>query len=364
MPLARSFVADVLTTPTGIPGVWVNVTPAGIDPTNNPTQTVGADPANPGTLYTTFDAGGIWKSTNYGLTWTGPVNTGTNAANITSDGGSGLTVGSSGVLHFACIRGNLIGYFRSTNGGVDWTNFDTPLPSGRKDVYYPQINPYNANHLIMTGHEQAALVQSTDGGATWTSVNMDTGMLAASTGTAFAYFINTGSSGTTATTWLWIGQGTGGTIGTWRTTNSGTSWTQVNTAEHNHGTSSLYQPNTTGDVFLAQIYGTAAGFSATNAWGVLHSSDYGATWALVGIEGAQNVVTGTSKNLYSNNGAAIAVGNNYETSPVPGTGATWTQPTIPTWAWGTGQFCVVNDGSHNILIAANWVAGLWRYIEP
>jgi hypothetical protein len=42
---------------------------------------VQADPANPSHLYTMFHCQGVWKSTNYGTTWTGPINTGTNVTN-------------------------------------------------------------------------------------------------------------------------------------------------------------------------------------------------------------------------------------------------------------------------------------------
>jgi hypothetical protein len=355
-------------TPTG---VWTNVTPANA---HGVTQTVGADRAHPGTLYTSFNGDGVWKSTDYGQTWTGPVNTGTHGSDVMSDGGSGITVGSNGVIYFSCIFGNLIGFFKSTDGGVNWTYYNTPLSTGtvgthgkEQDLYYPQIDPYNSNHLLMTAHEQPLLFQSFNGGQTWSTVTlagaMSTGQ--ASSGTAFAFFVNTGNATTTANTWLWIMQGTGGTVGTWRTANGGSSWKQVNTAEHNHGTSQIYQPNTTGDVFLPEVYGTATGYSATNAWGILHSTDYGQTWSLVGTEGSENVCTGTSKNIYCNNGAALAVGSNYQVSPVPGTGKTWTKPTPPSaWTWGTGQFVVVNDGTHNIIISANWTAGLWRYVEP
>jgi hypothetical protein len=31
---------------------------------------------------------------------------------------------------------------------------------------------------------------------------------------------------------------------------------------------------------------------------------------------------------------------------------------------GVGQIAVTNDGTHSILVAANYNAGLWRYVEP
>jgi hypothetical protein len=256
-------------------GTWYNVSPSG--PGGAAVQTVGADPTHPGTLYAAFDAAGIYKSTDYGQTWRGPINTGANGVTVGRAGGSGITVGNNGVIYFASIRnvsGGAFGLFKSTDGGVDWKlenvapaeRGGTPIPVGQQDLYYPQIDPYNANHLIITGHESNWIAESTDGGVTWTALNEPPPSPA--TGTAFMYFINTGvagtagnhSSGGTANTWIWIAQGVGG-----------------------------------------------------------------------------------------------------------GAGATWTQPSSfpnSSWTWGAGQFAVVNDGTHNILIGAMWVNGIWRYVEP
>jgi hypothetical protein len=31
---------------------------------------------------------------------------------------------------------------------------------------------------------------------------------------------------------------------------------------------------------------------------------------------------------------------------------------------GAAQAAVTNDGTHDIIVTANWGAGIWRYIEP
>ncbi len=66
-------------------GTWSNVTPSGVDLvsplcSNYGVTSVQVDPAHPSNLYALFHCHGIWKSTDYGATWTGPINTGTNGA--------------------------------------------------------------------------------------------------------------------------------------------------------------------------------------------------------------------------------------------------------------------------------------------
>jgi hypothetical protein len=364
----------VVTTTTGAAsGTWTNVTPAGVDLANDldcgnyGTETVQADTANSGTLYTEFNCQGIWKSTNYGLTWSGPINTGANAAAV-SDCAGGITIspnapGTPATLYEACIRGSGIGFWKSINGGVDWTRYSVvpPMPS-TQDVYPPQVDPYNPNHLLMTGHEQDFLLQSFDGGHTWSSVTLNAGMLGDSIDTAFAFFINTGSAATTANTWLWIHQITGGVYGTWRTTNAGATWTKVDNGEHPHGIAQIYQPDTSGVVYMAQQYSALGD-------GVLRSTNYGATWAHVGVATGETVVYGTNKNLYAMFGWAIGAGGDvdpsFELAPQPGTG-TWTRPGTPPTLnqGGGGQLAVVNDGVNNILLTAAWNSGVWRYVEP
>ena len=355
------------------PGVWVNATPSNVDLSgggngfpgcgNFGTTTVAVDPAHPSDLYAEFNCQGIWKSTDFGQTWNGPINTGPGGATAGNcAGGITLALGPAGqppILYETCIRGLGLGFWRSTDGGVSWTNFQvTPTP-GRQDYYAPAVDPYDSNHLIMAGHEMDALVQSTDGGTTWTSISLDPGM-DENGGTGFITFINTGNAGTTRITWLWMGQQTGGTIGTWRTTNGGTSWTQVDTGEHPHGESQIYQPDNNGVVFMAQVY-SALG------WGVLRSTDYGQTWNHVGGTGTQGIVYGTPNNVYSDwswacGGCTVDPG--FQFAPLPGTG-TWSSIATPAgMAMGPAQVATTFDGSNYILVGANWLSGLWRYVEP
>jgi fibronectin type 3 domain-containing protein len=350
-------------------GTWINVTPSGVDLTdtldcsNYGTETVQVDSTNPSNLYTEFNCQGIWKSTDYGVTWTGPINTGTNGSTA-GDCAGGITISPTSsvpILYESCIRGSGLGFWKSVDGGLNWTNyFVAPSGSSRQDYYPPVIDPYNPNHLLMAGHEQDYLVESVDGGQTWTNVTMASGMLE-NGGTGAIFFINTGNASTSSNTWLWMAQQSGGVYGTWRTANGGTTWVQVDTNEHPHGASQIYQPDNNGVVYMAGAY-SALG------WGVLRSTDYGQTWTHVGLTSNETVVTGTPNNVYSMYGYPIGIGgvNNpsFELATQPGTG-TWAAPGTPSGlTQGTGQICVVNDGTNNILVGAMWNSGLWRYVEP
>src|SRR6185436_21168017 len=66
-------------TSAGTPGVWQDVTPAGINlapgasgggfPDNYGVQDIVADPVRPADLYAFVCYQGVWRSTDYGVTW-------------------------------------------------------------------------------------------------------------------------------------------------------------------------------------------------------------------------------------------------------------------------------------------------------
>jgi hypothetical protein len=340
-------------------GVWTNVTPANADPTNGAAcggagaVTVQTDPAHPSNLYAEINCQGIWKSTDYGLTWAGPINTGTNATAV-GDCSGGITISPTSTaavptIYEVCIRGTGTGFWKSIDGGVNWTH-STVAATGRQDYYPPVVDPYDQNHLLMAAHEFDSIVQSIDGGQTWTSVPMDAGM-AQGGGTGFVFFIDTGTATSTRTTWLWLGQ----QGGTFRTTNNGTTWAKVDNNNHTPGSSQIYQPDKSGVMFMA------GQFSASGD-GVLRSTDFGQTWAHVGNPEAETNVIGTSKNLYAMY-SFVGLPAAFEVGAVPGTG-TWASPATPTGMTGAAQFAKTNDGTHNILVGAMWTSGIWRYIEP
>jgi hypothetical protein len=350
------------------PGQWLNVTPTSVNLTgtfscgNFGTESVVVDPNAPATLYAQFNCQGIFKSMDYGLTWSGPINTGMNGAAITDTaGGIVIAPGQPAVLYSAGIRGTGTGIWVSTNSGVDWTNYNiSPSTKDRQDFYPPEVDPTDPNHLLMSGHEMDLMVESMDGAKTWTAIPIEAGMKE-NGGTGLVFFVNTGTPATTRKTWLWMAQQSGGTYGTWRTENGGTNWVMVDKNEHPHGLAQIYQPDTNGVVFMAGAYSGAG-------WGVLTSPDYGKTWTHVGSTSNLALVVGTKNNLYAMYGWAAGPGTvvdpSLESAAQPGTG-TWTMGMTPaTMTQGPGHVAVTSDGSHAVLLAACFNGGLWRYVEP
>jgi hypothetical protein len=348
-------------------GVWLAVTPAAVDLTHplgcgNYGGAPYVNRAYPSTLYAHFDCQGIWASTDYGRHWSGPINGGSNSS-VTKDCAGGLTGSANSAndtLFLTCIRGAATGFWRSTDHGVQWTRYTIAPGGARQDFYAPAVDPYDPNHLLIAGHEMNVLAQSIDGGLNWTPISMAAGMLQ-NGGTAALLFIDTGNASTTRNTWLYVPQGTGGSIGTWRTSTAGSVWNNVDSNEKPHGGFQIYQPDSSGVVFMPGIY-------SAHGWGVLRSTDFGQTWAHVGPSSAQALVFGTGSRIYTMWGWPIGIGGVVDPSlwiaDQPGTG-TWTQPGTPAaMSQGPGSAAVTFDGTHYILVTGNHNAGLWRYIEP
>lgn len=370
--LQSSTIPDIQNPPPTVFGTWTNVTPEGVDLTselcsNYGAKTVHANPARPSDLYVLFDCQGIWRSRDYGASWTGPINTGTNG-NAVRDCSGGIAIPPSNptdtpVIYASCVRGSAVGAWKSLDGGTSWIRLTVVHGGANQSYDTPVVDPHDPDHVLMMGHEFASranyLVETVDGGQNWSSVPIADGMFQAGRSPAI-FFIDTGVPSSTRGTWLWIGDAAGGAHGTWRTANGGAAWNRVDSNEHTAPTQ-IYQPDTNGVVYMTGAY-SALG------WGVLRSRDYGVTWTHVGIDNIQSAVFGTSKNVYGMAGGPVGPGGtispNFQVAAQPGTGR-WVAPGTPAeLTQGPGQVVVVNDGTSNILVGAMWNKGIWRYIEP
>jgi hypothetical protein len=355
--------------PLGATGVWTNVTPNNVDLSslgncgNYGAESVQADAAKPGDLYVLFMCQGIWKSSDYGQTWQGPINTGSNGATVKDCAGA-LTLApynkaSPPTVFVSCIRGSGAGFWKSVNGGVDWTRYAVAPAADNQQFYPPVVDPYDPKHLLMTGHAFDLLVESFDAGENWSKITTLNDMNS-NGGTGGINFIDTGDPETTAKTWLWMASDTTVGMGTWRTENAGGKWTKVESNDHPGGVSETYQADTSGVIYMPGVY-------SDHGNGVFRSADYGKTWTHVGLEMPERVVFGTPSHMYAAYGAASGPGAmvnpNLEISDQPGTGTWKSVPTPAEMIQGPAQASVSNVGKNSVIVLANYNSGVWRFVE-
>jgi photosystem II stability/assembly factor-like uncharacterized protein len=191
-----------------------------------------ADPSNANILYMAAAGGGVWKTTDAGVTWT-PLTDGQSTlfmgaiavaksnssviyAGTGEDTNSGLSFYGRGVL-------------KSTDGGASWTLLTNGGKFDRQTISKIAIDPGDANTVYVamassgingtTGN--SGVWKSTDGGSTWT--NTTTGISNVTGSNDFSDIIIDPSS--TSTLYCAIGDVNGSTAnGVYKSTNGGTSW--------------------------------------------------------------------------------------------------------------------------------------------
>ena len=125
------------------------------------------DPSNPNTIYIGAPAGGLWKSTNNGSTWTVLTD------NLPQIGVSGIAVDYSNPNIIYIATGDkdsndtsFAGVFKSTDGGVTWNN--TGALSGTSLAGDLLIHP--TNNQILWCITNAGIFKTSNGGTSWTNV--------------------------------------------------------------------------------------------------------------------------------------------------------------------------------------------------
>jgi hypothetical protein len=333
------------------PGVWVNVTPPDMPasvlrPTANvfgPGSIVG-DPARPNDLYVGGSSAGLWKSSDYGNTWTRINDT-------LPDVPRGVVIAVAGTTPATIWAAGYNTIYKSVDGGA--TFVQTPLTVS---LYSLKVDPNDPTHLISGLHEADGIVESTDGGASWQPVG---GAGFPSGGVSwYPYFVDTGNPATTRRTWFAIAQNGASAV---MTTDQGATWTipsGLAGLQHPHGNSQIFQTGST--LFVA-------GTNGPDGQGVYRSTDLGASWARVdsGVT-PEAIVWGTATTVYAMYAWACSgcdLGPQFETAPQPGT--TWSTASVPAeLVIGPNSVVVTSDGARNVFVGLMWDQGLWRYVEP
>ena len=320
----------------GTPGVWENVTPKSFDLSSSfGVQDVLADPVHLGTFYAFVCMQGVWKSVDWGATWThvstdGNIEKGKPWGEAIAQDGSYMLVGNGNVNG---------GAWRSTDGGVTWTPHNM---SSDNDPYMFDIDPADKNHVISSMHNSQDTFESKDGGLTWA----DRGPSGAGASN-YVYFIS-------STTWLVISQD-GGSSGTRRTMDSGASWTKVGDMVHAHGNEQIFIDPTNRSIYVG-----------SHAGGVYRSTDGGASFSQVSNTRSSGVF-GTGTRIYSTDPGANGGGTApMAQSATRANGADWATITVPAGMTnGAKRAATALDPKSGkwVVVSGNWNAGIWRLIE-
>lgn len=130
------------------------------------------DPTTPTTVYVGAPAGGLWKSTNSGVTWNIVASTDALASIGVTDVAIDPT--NSNTLYLATGDGDAgdtysIGVLKSTDGGLTWnTTGLTWTTSQGRVISKLLINP--SNNQILIAFTSNGIYRTTNGGTNWTQV--------------------------------------------------------------------------------------------------------------------------------------------------------------------------------------------------
>ncbi len=145
--------------PPGVGGPWGGSVRRVVSP-GSPTN-----PADP--LWDTLWAatgGGVYRSTDGGATWASR-STGLQGLDVTD-----IDVCRADPQRLIASTANQGVYLSSDDGGT-WTRVDQSLPQVRGHFYRVAVNPNDPSHLFAaTFQNTSSLLESTNGGATWTTV--------------------------------------------------------------------------------------------------------------------------------------------------------------------------------------------------
>jgi len=331
-------------------GQWVDISPPGLNRPRASTPPYGCmdihvSPCNPNVLYLTTDSEGMWFSQNAGGSWKqiGNLQTPVSPGDMQIDPTNPLHM-----YYVGGVRGSSLGFWVSNDGGNTWTQptgfsskADNSADGWTNDAYDVKADPSNFNHVLVTFHSPwnwtnaPGVLESKDGGMTWTRR-----MPGANWGAGDSvYFLGN------STTWLVGTQ----SDGFWRTTDSGSTWTQVSTVDMQHGGTSSYVSKA-GVLYVGALSN------------ILRSTDDGLTFTPVGPHTADGyyAVVGDGNFLYAQFGNTGANGVNtdqpYIVSP-ESDGTNWTN--YNSQVFSDGPYRMAFDSVNRIIYSANWNAGVW-----
>jgi hypothetical protein len=245
-------------------------------------------PTDPDIFYVGAASGGVWKTTDFGLTWANVFNESFSIGSLAFDPTDPSVVyvgtGESNPSSVDTYPGN--GLWKSTDAGATWTSLGLAETGHIAKV---AVNPLNPNTvyvaafgLYRTKNVDKGVYKSTDAGASWTRVLQvdsitgardleidpdDTSRVLVATNTYYRTLptVERGGAGS----------------GLYLSTNAGSAWTQVTSGfpfnDSTIGSISLDYSRSSPSI----VYATVAGGGGLNWDGVYKSTDDGDDWVKV-----------------------------------------------------------------------------------
>ncbi len=341
--------------PELVPGVWKNITPAGVTMTRDNhvfCQGVTLDPNDPKTIYLCVCAyevkyGGLFKTTDGGSTWSkiGRL-----------DEPLHVVVDPKDSNHLYCVdgvRGATLGFWVSKDGGLNWSMPEgfrtaTEKPVGTRDLYSIAVDPTDFRHILVSFHspwaaKNCGVLESRDGGESWIAHDPPPS-LKGGYGMAIFFLFDPASKTGDKDTWLFTAQ----EGGFFRTADGGRTWANVYKNSMTHGGNQLYRAKD------GTLYSGGYQYPA-------RSTDNGATWEQVktGLTYSWYMgITGDGKNLYT---SSSNKDQPFFASPETD-GKNWRPFSKQTFS--EVSFTMALDPVNRILYSASWGEGLMAVKLP
>jgi len=279
-----STVIDPEATTMAVGNNWTNIGPTKANYAQNGGYTINSsdtgrvrnivtDPANPNTIYVAFAGGGVWKSTDGGAFW----NAKTETLGSLSVGSLEMDPTNANTLYLGLgdpFDGTGVGLAKSTDGANTWSD---PVILGDSSVI-PDIavSPANSNVVLVATNK--GLYRSTDGGATYSAVTINTGsaekpyVWSVAWGGGSNFVLSLEASPSAAAT---DGQ-------VWRSTDNGATWARATGITHSGGITRVTVASAPSNTSV--MYAIAAGGAggSTDFANLFKSTNGGASWTGVG----------------------------------------------------------------------------------
>ncbi len=241
-------------------------------------------PTNANLIYAGAAAGGVWRSTDFGGTWSNIFNESYSIGSLALDPNNPNTIyvgtGEANPGGVTIYPGN--GIWRSTDAGATWTNLGLQNVGAIGTI---AMHPSNSNRIFLASlglyrsrTQDRGIYRSTNGGTSWSRVHFvdDT------TGAGDVMIDAVNPNRIVATFWpryrtLAHSTINGATAGLWLSTNGGDTWSQVTNGfpanDVATGRASLAYAPSSPNIYFALVS------NGTGVKGIYKSTDSGTSWA-------------------------------------------------------------------------------------